>query len=37
MLTYIVAQFLLTVGVLAPGPEEAAAAPGAYGERSISI
>ncbi|MFF0285624.1 lysoplasmalogenase [Streptomyces sp. NPDC005262] len=37
MLTYIVAQFLLTVGVLTPGPEGAAATPGAYGERSISI
>ncbi|MGW1706876.1 lysoplasmalogenase [Streptomyces sp. NPDC002206] len=37
MLTYIVAQFLLTVGVLTPGPERTAATPGAYGERSISI
>ncbi|MFJ3269740.1 lysoplasmalogenase [Streptomyces sp. NPDC086776] len=37
MLTYIVAQLLLTVGVLTPGPEGTAAATGAYGERSISI
>ncbi|MGW1654246.1 lysoplasmalogenase [Streptomyces atratus] len=35
MLTYIAAQFLLTVGALAPGAKWAA--PGAYRERSISI
>ncbi|MEU9316256.1 lysoplasmalogenase [Streptomyces sp. NPDC048295] len=35
MLTYIAAQFLLTVGILAPGPKWAGAAPGAYRERVI--
>ncbi|AXE77191.1 lysoplasmalogenase [Streptomyces atratus] len=35
MLTYIAAQFLLTVGALAPGAK--CTAPGAYRERSISI
>ncbi|MFI5749626.1 lysoplasmalogenase [Streptomyces sp. NPDC051644] len=37
MLTYIAAQFLLTVGALAPGAKWAGVAPGAYRERSISI
>ncbi|MFD4941560.1 lysoplasmalogenase [Streptomyces sp. NPDC058239] len=37
MLTYIAAQFLLTVGALAPGAKWAGATPGAYRERSISI
>ncbi|MET9658784.1 lysoplasmalogenase [Streptomyces sp. NPDC006510] len=36
MLTYIAAQFLLTVGVLAPGPKWGGATPGAYRERSTS-
>ncbi|MFJ2589859.1 lysoplasmalogenase [Streptomyces sp. NPDC087538] len=36
MLTYIAAQFLLTVGVLAPGPKWGGVTPGAYRERSIS-
>ncbi|WP_406015357.1 lysoplasmalogenase [Streptomyces sp. NBC_00984] len=36
MLTYIAAQFLLTAGILAPGPTWAGATPGAYRERSIS-
>ncbi|MFE6661967.1 lysoplasmalogenase [Streptomyces sp. NPDC057697] len=36
MLTYLAAQFLLTVGILAPGPKWAGVAPGAYRERSIS-
>ncbi|MEE1770404.1 lysoplasmalogenase [Streptomyces sp. JV185] len=35
MLTYIAAQFLLTVGILAPGAKWAGAAPGAYRERVI--
>ncbi|MFJ1544810.1 lysoplasmalogenase [Streptomyces sp. NPDC088246] len=37
MLTYIAAQFLLTVGALAPGAKWAGVAPGAYRERSIGI
>ncbi|MEU0835070.1 lysoplasmalogenase [Streptomyces sp. NPDC005969] len=37
MLTYIAAQFLLTVGALAPGAKRAGVAPGAYRERSTSI
>ncbi|MFJ7495521.1 lysoplasmalogenase [Streptomyces sp. NPDC097727] len=37
MLTYIAAQFLLTVGALAPGAKWAGVGPGAYRERSISI
>ncbi|MFE4794951.1 lysoplasmalogenase [Streptomyces sp. NPDC056708] len=37
MLTYIAAQFLLTVGALAPGAKWAGVTPGAYRERSISI
>ncbi|MEL5954695.1 lysoplasmalogenase [Streptomyces sp. CLV115] len=36
MLTYIAAQFLLTAGALAPGPEWGGVAPGAYRERSTS-
>ncbi|WP_413753868.1 lysoplasmalogenase [Streptomyces sp. R-74717] len=36
MLTYIAAQFLLTAGVLAPGPKRGGVTPGAYRERSIS-
>lgn len=37
MLTYVAAQFLLTLGVLAPGAKGAGAVLGAYRERSISI
>ncbi|MEU1472165.1 lysoplasmalogenase [Streptomyces sp. NPDC005761] len=37
MSTYVAAQLLLTLGALAPGAKWAGAAPGAYGERSISI
>ncbi|MFE4328473.1 lysoplasmalogenase [Streptomyces sp. NPDC056831] len=37
MLTYIAAQFLLTVGALAPGAKWGGVAPGAYRERSIGI
>lgn len=37
MLTYVAAQFLLTLGVLAPGAKGAGAVFGAYRERSISI
>ncbi|WP_392669486.1 lysoplasmalogenase [Streptomyces sp. LN785] len=37
MLTYVLAQLLLTVGALAPGARWAAVTSGAYGERSISI
>ncbi|WP_329199884.1 lysoplasmalogenase [Streptomyces sp. NBC_01435] len=36
MLTYLAAQFLLTVGILAPGPKWAGVTPGAYRARSIS-
>ncbi|MEU2668148.1 lysoplasmalogenase [Streptomyces sp. NPDC007164] len=36
MLTYIAAQFLLTVGALAPGPERGGVTAGAYRERSTS-
>ncbi|WP_326764858.1 lysoplasmalogenase [Streptomyces sp. NBC_01591] len=36
MLTYIAAQFLLTVGVLAPGPKWGGVTAGAYRERSNS-
>jgi uncharacterized membrane protein YhhN len=36
MLTYIAAQFLLTAGILAPGPERAGATAGAYRDRSTS-
>ncbi|WP_405688875.1 lysoplasmalogenase [Streptomyces sp. NBC_00057] len=36
MLTYIAAQFLLTLGGLAPDAKRAGATPGAYRERSIS-
>ncbi|MGW1405742.1 lysoplasmalogenase [Streptomyces sp. NPDC002403] len=37
MLTYIGAQFLLTVGILAPGPKWAGVDPGAYRERITGI
>ncbi|WP_326663744.1 lysoplasmalogenase [Streptomyces sp. NBC_00385] len=37
MLTYVAAQCLLTLGVLAPGAKGAGAVLGAYRERSISI
>ncbi|MFE9818365.1 lysoplasmalogenase [Streptomyces sp. NPDC005773] len=37
MLTYVAAQFLLTLGALAPGAKRAGAVFGAYRERSISI
>jgi uncharacterized membrane protein YhhN len=37
MLTYLAAQFLLTVGVLAPGPKWGGVTPGAHRERSISV
>ncbi|MEE1743464.1 MULTISPECIES: lysoplasmalogenase [unclassified Streptomyces] len=36
MLTYLAAQFLLTVGILAPGPKWSGVTPGAYRARSIS-
>lgn len=37
MLTYVAAQLLLTLGVLAPGARRAGASGGAYRERSTSI
>ncbi|MCX5139374.1 MULTISPECIES: lysoplasmalogenase [unclassified Streptomyces] len=37
MLTYVAAQFLLTLGALAPGAKGAGGVIGAYRERSISI